>query len=310
MRFPSTQALAAMLAVALGGGARAGIAEDLVASRQRITPFRATYLEEIRIVKEIKGEGGTPGWGMVPSRQKVVCGVDADSSFLNMASIAPGQPADLSESFFTGPEKSYNTIEKGHRGHFGSHRNGMFNPAAAGYETAGYPIEQYLATFNHQEVSPHTLQVTDHSYRENLGVERFGSQTVMASVTNLEKTKTATRSCVTEWVAHHGSMFPKKVILEVLKEGAVISERAYTLLEISQDDSPLKFTFQEGGLVTDLDDNKVYNVIKGKLVEDPVFSAEARKSTLQRRSLFIGSVVALTGWGVLTVRRRRARREP
>ena len=296
-----------LLALGLRAVGRADIVDDLVRSRGRLAPFHAVYLEEVRVAREAKPSEGIPAWGSVNSRQEVRSAVDRTSSLLVLPSLMPNHPGTFTgESYFTGPKVTYSAVEGGRRGHFGTHRSGLYNPAAAAYELAGCPVEDYLERFNHRVIAPNTVRVTDGDYEEDLTLERRGDQTVIAADTDVKAHGITSRSRVEAWVDHKGFSYPKRCVIETLQDGRVEKSRTYTLLRIEKDETPLAFAFREGANMEDLDRHIRYDVVKGRLVEDPD-GVVARRLTSRRRLMFIGSGLVIGAWLVVVARRRRGR---
>ncbi len=268
--------------------ARGGNLQDLLDSRAKLKPFCATYLEKIEVFVGPKTREGIAGWGSKDSELELEASIDSHSSQMKYKTLSPENPmaSGGARTYFATAEKTYTVIDGGERATFGKRHSGMTNPAAAGYELHGEPLERYAARLKLADNGVNRIQVDAHGTPTTIDIVRLNGQALIEKVTAQATIPTVLR--VLDWVDYKGSKYPSLVTLEFTEGGQVTQRRTYTLLKINEDKSkPLELKWQEGAIVKDDDRNEVYSVVNGKFVLDPVFNKETQEQITLHRALFI-----------------------
>lgn len=306
-----------MMSFMLGGTyalAQSELVNGIAESRARLKPFRAIYKEVNRVLDKLPLErNATPGWGATDHEMEVEASVDAKLSTLTYKDMTPALTKRRPEmklasggrqTFTNAGPIAYSFIEGGMRGAWGKHPSGMVNPAAAGYEAWGQPVDKLFKSYPPTLLDGSTLLCAPEGSRLTIRVANFGGQSVISGW-ETELPNSGERASTDEWVVRAGMRYPKRVTYAYQKDGKPQIERSWTLVKILDDTAPLRIELKEGALLKDDDANIVYDVKNGKLVPNSIFNKDIGRETTLRRIAFIGAAVALVGLGTAWWLRKR-----
>jgi hypothetical protein len=283
----------ALLGLATLGWPQSNPLRSLEESRKRLAPFHAVYVEEISVLvqPERTVKGSVLGWGASDSKLEVEASIDGRFSQLRYAKVSnSGGPTG--RIYFNEPGKTWDFIEEGLRGGFGSHPSGLINPAAAAYEIESIEAQKYISELSNSQVSGSMIQGLKHGATKTIQLRTLGTQTVIESVSSTCSGKGAnTLMRVESWLQHKESYFPKSLSLTFNRNGQVTQVRRYRLLKILQSSEPLRVNLVEGALLKNRDTQLVYDVKNGKLVPNKDFNGGPSSTDFRRYLIIVAFIM-------------------
>jgi len=273
----------------------ASLLDELIECRTRLPAFCATYLETIDVTGDAPTGGGTPGWGARDSEILIEASVDSYSSSVTYPyfdKLHPERSGGV-RRFVNGQDVSYQFIEAGKRGAFGSHPHGMISPTAFGYEIASEPLRCVMKRMTCVDVGNLQTKCTDAFATILINFRRFGRQLVIESTKSSSPQGRTRFARVVSWVTFNGAVFPQLIAMEPMRLEGFVQEREYELVAVLPHKSvPIGIPLIEGAILKDDDKNIVYSVKNGKLYVDPVFS-QPSDDAWRRTYLIVGATLIL-----------------
>lgn len=286
------------------------VVADLAASRKKLKPFHAVYREKIVVHNRPtpSTKGAILGWGASNSTLDIEASVDSTCSQIRYAKMAKrGGPTG--KIYFNAPDRTWDFIEDGMRGAFGTRPSGMTNPAAAAYEIHSEEASNYLKKYRYTIVSPTSIQIDQLGANVLVQLRSFGAQTVIESVESAgSSTGVSTSTRVVAWLENRGQRYPRKVLLEIYKAGQLSQSREYYLVKVLPSTKELQVPLKEGALLKNNTEPPflVYDVKSGKLVPNDDFN-KGRTATDFRRVALIAAFCVFGSWIYIRVRSRGSR---